>query len=182
MPSLRFRAGFALDFHVGQGMAKTKSEHYHLLGGDSAMGDWQDELREKLKEREESDGAATTAFNNRQKIVAAGAAGLWDSVRDSLASAITKINGTSKYLTATRDSYSSDITVTYERKRNSKSGWLRWDGTNQALTVFVLGSVAEKKYPVVADPATEKAAFEHSRKTVTPEDVVRDFLQELTGV
>jgi hypothetical protein len=40
-------AGFALDFHVGQGMAKTKSEHYHLLGGDSAMGDWQDELREK---------------------------------------------------------------------------------------------------------------------------------------
>ena len=46
------------------------------------MGDWQDELREKLKEREESDGAATTAFNNRQRIVAAGAAGLWDSVRD----------------------------------------------------------------------------------------------------
>ena len=63
-------------------MAKTKSEHYHLLGGDSAMGDWQDELREKLKEREASDGAATTAFNNRQRIVAAGAAGLWDSVRD----------------------------------------------------------------------------------------------------
>ena len=100
----------------------------------------------------------------------------------SVASAITKINGTSKYLTATRDPYSSDITVTYERKRNSKSGWLRWDGTNQALTVFVLGSVAEEKYSVVVDSATEKAAFEHSRKTVTPEDVVRDFLQELTGV
>jgi len=53
---------------------------------------------------------------------------------------------------------------------------------NQALTVFVLGSVAAKKYPVVADPATEKAAFEDSRKTVTPEDVVRDFLQELAGM
>jgi len=32
------------------------------------------------------------------------------------------------------------------------------------------------------DPATEKAVFEDSRETVTPEDVVRDFLQELTGV
>jgi len=45
-----------------------------------------------------------------------------------------------------------------------------------------IGSVAAKKYPVVVDPATEKAVFEDSRETVTPEDVVRDFLQELTGV
>lgn len=146
------------------------------------MGEWKDDLANKVANQLSSHAQETEAANNRQNLIRGGALPVWEKAKDSIAAAMEVINkrAGSKVITAqvTDDPSKREIVLSCTIA-GPVMGMLTWRLPGQNIEMSVHGkpgSPREFGFAVV----NEQVVLKSNASTVNGEGLAQEFLEMLT--